>query len=192
MGHTGAFAFWAKQRKVLRYTARILSVQSGSLNVRRLLYREKVNLSTECTLALRVDEVFMAAFAFCPAPHVAGIRAIRQKGLGTLWSKRRRAGVWRQSTGLSHDAGAGFLSTPLRGAPKNPGTLPRAKKHAISMFFASAARPPPFRVPTDVPKKRPSGGTPEGTRDIMEQTPSSRRLAAVHRTAAFNCSSPFA
>ena len=28
-------------------------------------------------------------------------RAVRQKGLGTLWSKRRRAGVWRQSTGLT-------------------------------------------------------------------------------------------
>ena len=32
---------------------------------------------------------------------------------------------------------------------------------------------------------------PEGTRDIMEQTPSSRRLAIVHRTAAWNGSSPF-
>ena len=30
------------------------------------------------------------------------IRAVRQKGLGILWSKRRHAGVWRQSTGLSH------------------------------------------------------------------------------------------
>ena len=27
---------------------------------------------------------------------------VRQKGLGTLWSKRRLAGVWRQSTGLPH------------------------------------------------------------------------------------------
>ena len=34
-------------------------------------------------------------------------------------------------------------------------------------------------------------GTPEGTRDTMEQTPSSWRLAAVHRTAALNGSSPF-
>ena len=30
------------------------------------------------------------------------IRAVRQKGLGILWSKRRLAGVWRQSTGLPH------------------------------------------------------------------------------------------
>ena len=33
------------------------------------------------------------------------------------------------------------------------------------------------------PKRGHPGGTPEGTRDIIEQTPSSRRLAAVHRTA---------
>lgn len=36
-----------------------------------------------------------------------------------------------------------------------------------------------------------ASGKPEGTRYIMEQTPSSRRLAVVHRTTALNCSSPF-
>ena len=35
-----------------------------------------------------------------------------------------------------------------------------------------------------------ASGTPEGTRYIMEQTPSTRRLAVVHRTTALNCSSP--
>lgn len=35
-----------------------------------------------------------------------------------------------------------------------------------------------------------ASGTPEGTRYIMEQTPSSWRLAVVHRTTALNCSSP--
>ena len=86
---------------------------------------------------------------------MAGIRATRRKGLGTLWSKCRRVGVWRLDAGLPHDAGTGFLSTPLRGAPKNPGTLPRAKKHATGMFFAAAVRPPPFRVPSDAPKSGP-------------------------------------
>ena len=34
-------------------------------------------------------------------------------------------------------------------------------------------------------------GTPEGTRYIMVSIPSSRNRATVHRTVAFDCSSPF-
>ena len=99
------------------------------------------------------------------------IRVVRRKEPGTLWSKRRRAGVWRQSAGLTGCTyGTGSSFTPLQGAPELPGTLPRA--------CSIEAIPHP-------------GSTPEGTRDIMEQTPSCRRLATVRRTVALNRSSPF-
>ena len=85
------------------------------------------------------------------------IRVVRRKEPGTLWSKRRRAGVWRQSAGLTGCTyGTGSSFTPLQGAPELPGTLPRAKKHATGMFFTAAMQPPPFRVPPDVPKSGPS------------------------------------
>ena len=61
-------------------------------------------------------------------------------------------------------------------------TLPRAKNMPLACFLNALSSPAfPFG----------SGGTPEGTRYIKVLPPSSRRQATVHRTVAFEFSSPF-
>ena len=86
---------------------------------------------------------------------------VRQKGLDTLWCRRRRAAAERMSAGHLHFYG----SSPKN--KNNPNPSPAEIRFGLFCF-----------------------GTPEGTRYIMVSASSSRRRANVHRTFAFYGSSP--